>query len=244
MSCGIYKITNVLNGKSYIGQSINIPLRWSRHKNFPLEKSNYPLYKAFKKYGIENFAFDILEECSVENLNDREIFWIKTFNSYYEGYNQTLGGQGSSNNVIKISIEDLKIIYSLLSDSNLTQKEIAKMFSVGEDTISEINTGKTRVFEGYEYPIRKNWHNYCPNCGKKITSGAKLCLECSSMAQRKTIRPSREELKDLIRNKTFTQIGKDFNVSDNSIRKWCESYSLPKKAREIKNYTDEEWKLV
>ena len=244
MNCGIYKITNILNKKCYIGQSINIPLRWRHHRSFSLKESNYPLYRAFKKYGIENFTFEILEECLPSELNEKEIYWIKFFNSYNEGYNQTFGGQGASNNVIKISIEDLKIIYLLLKESDLTQREIAKMFSVGEDTISEINTGKTRIFEEYDYPIRKNWHNYCPNCGKKITSGAKLCSECNAILQRKVSRPSREELKNLIRTKPFLQIGKDFNVSDNTIRKWCESYNLPKKAKEIKSYTDEEWKLV
>ena len=57
-------------------------------------------------------------------------------------------------------------------------------------------------------------------------------------------RPSREELKNLIRIIPFTKIGQQYGVSDNTIRKWCEGYSLPKKVSEIKNYSDEEWSKI
>jgi group I intron endonuclease len=65
---GIYKITNLINGKSYIGQSLHIERRFLQHKS-PYERerySNKPLYKAFEKYGIENFDFSIIEECSAD----------------------------------------------------------------------------------------------------------------------------------------------------------------------------------
>lgn len=52
---------------------------------------------------------------------------------------------------------------------------------------------------------------------------------------------SKEELKKLVREKSFVQLGKDFNVSDNAIRKWCKFYKLPTSSIEIKKYTDEEW---
>ena len=55
---------------------------------------------------------------------------------------------------------------------------------------------------------------------------------------------SREELKNLIRNKPFTQIGKQFGVSDNTIRKWCDKFNLPKKKTEIQNYSEEEWSKI
>lgn len=54
----------------------------------------------------------------------------------------------------------------------------------------------------------------------------------------------REELKQLIRNQSFLAIGKQFNVSDNAIRKWCDKYNLPRKKTEIKNYSDKEWNLI
>ena len=71
---GIYKITNKINGHSYIGQSVNILKRWNKHRSFESSNAQYPLYRAFKKYGIDNFIFQIIEECPVEKLDEREIY--------------------------------------------------------------------------------------------------------------------------------------------------------------------------
>lgn len=92
---GIYKITNQLNGKVYIGQSINIEHRWKEHiQEAKNGIRNYALYNAMRKYGIENFSFEIIEECSEKELDEKEVYYIKEYNSYYDGYNSTLGGQG------------------------------------------------------------------------------------------------------------------------------------------------------
>lgn len=61
---------------------------------------------------------------------------------------------------------------------------------------------------------------------------------------RKVERPNRKELKKLIRTKSFLEIGRMFNVSDNAIRKWCDAEKLPRKKTEIKQYTDEEWEKI
>lgn len=95
----IYKITNKINNKAYIGQTrFTIEIRWAKHlKDSKIEKiKERPLYRAFNKYGIENFIIEKLEECSNEYLNEREIFYISLFNSFKEGYNLTNGGEGSS----------------------------------------------------------------------------------------------------------------------------------------------------
>ena len=97
---GIYKITNQINQKTYIGQSNDIERRFSQHKS-PYEQKRFsekPLYKAFAKYGIENFTFEIIEECSVELLNEREKYWISTLHSliHQNGYNIIAGGEGNS----------------------------------------------------------------------------------------------------------------------------------------------------
>ena len=68
MTTGIYKITNLINGHIYIGQSINIERRFREHKN----GSELIVDKAIKKYGVENFSFDIIEECSECMLDERE----------------------------------------------------------------------------------------------------------------------------------------------------------------------------
>lgn len=98
--CGIYKITNKINGKIYIGQSIDIYKRWEEHKNCYLRKSNY-LYLAFRKYGIENFSFEIEEKCSLKELDDREIYYISLYHTFIgdeqrNGYNMSIGGEGNN----------------------------------------------------------------------------------------------------------------------------------------------------
>lgn len=84
---GIYKITNKINGKCYIGQSKNIYKRWKQEK---LGCVNEHLKFAFKKYGFENFSFEILEECEINVLNERETYYIDLYDSCNRehGYNK------------------------------------------------------------------------------------------------------------------------------------------------------------
>lgn len=96
MSCGIYKITNLINGKCYIGQSSGIEKRWKDHMS-PSSWKDKPrkvLYKAFLKYGLENFTFEVIRECEEDELSYLEISYISKFDSYYNGYNRTHGGEG------------------------------------------------------------------------------------------------------------------------------------------------------
>lgn len=84
--------------------------------------------------------------------------------------------------------------------------------------------------------------NYCSSCGKEISYKSKgLCVDCAHESSRRVEWPSRNELKDLIRNNSFLQIGKMYNVSDNTIRKWCISYNLPNKVGDIKKISNDEW---
>lgn len=92
MISGIYKITNLINNKVYIGQSNDIKRRWNEHKARYHDINNNcydkPLYQAFRKYGIENFQFEIIEECSLDIINKQEGYWIKYYNCISpNGYN-------------------------------------------------------------------------------------------------------------------------------------------------------------
>lgn len=93
----IYKITNKINNKCYIGKTERtVEIRWKEHlKNINQYKDHLPLYKALYSYGKENFIVEELEECDTNIIDDREIYWIAYFNSYGKlGYNCTGGGEG------------------------------------------------------------------------------------------------------------------------------------------------------
>ena len=89
-------ITNKINGKKYIGQAHDIALRWSHHK-CDLNNNqhhNKHLQNAWNLYGSENFDFSIIEETEESQLDIREKYWIKYYDSYHNGYNNDRGGQG------------------------------------------------------------------------------------------------------------------------------------------------------
>lgn len=91
----IYQIRNLINNKVYIGQTVNEKRRRANHL-FLLRTNQHhsiKLQNAYNKYGENNFVFEILEECSKEELNEKELYYIQIKNSYNNGYNCNLGGQ-------------------------------------------------------------------------------------------------------------------------------------------------------
>lgn len=120
----IYKITNLKNNKLYIGQtSTTLERRFRQHQvaAFTLNLQ-YPLYKAMRKYGIDNFKIELVEEVAPEQLNEREQFYIRqyeSFVSFNKGYNATRGGEGNI-------LLDYELIYKLWEEG----KSIAEISSI------------------------------------------------------------------------------------------------------------------
>lgn len=248
---GIYKITNNINDKVYVGQSINIEQRWKAHRTKPnqVNGSQYdsPLYRAIRKYGLSNFSFEVIEECKQEDLNEREIYWINFYQSFNldKGYNLTLGGSNPGDTVL--SKEQVTQIQNLLINSKLTEAEISKQFSISQRMVSGINLGQNWIDTNLSYPLRKKVPKkyFCKDCGAEISNiKATYCKNCSNEKRRVVTRPDREKLKKQIRNFSFLELGRQYKVSDNAIRKWCQSYNLPYQKKVIKSLTDEEWSKI
>lgn len=93
----IYKITNSINGKVYIGRTTrSLEQRWSEHLRSAQNGNTQHLYCAMRKYGVEKFYIEPLEECtSIEELSDAEARWVIYYDSYYNGYNMTYAGESN-----------------------------------------------------------------------------------------------------------------------------------------------------
>lgn len=143
---GIYKVTNLINGKYYIGQSLNVIKRLKEHKNDAYNKNsstyNSSFHRAIRKYGLSNFRIEILETFELtkdisNKLNNAEVKYIKKYNTFDRefGYNQTLGGAGD------LQIDPFNKKYNqLVVDYNCgeTIYELSIKFEISEPTISSI----------------------------------------------------------------------------------------------------------
>jgi predicted DNA-binding protein YlxM (UPF0122 family) len=135
----IYIITNSINNKVYIGQTIqSLKERWQGHcrKACSIGEGNMLIKKAIFKYGKVNFKIEELEKCNLDILDEREIYYINLYDSYNNGYNLTKGGKcGSkplklSSNQQKDCIDLYKLGFSL--------RDIAKEYNVDKATIKHI----------------------------------------------------------------------------------------------------------
>jgi len=127
----IYQIQNKINNKIYVGKTLfSIEQRWKEHcrdyKKTRCEKR--PLYSAMNKYGIENFEISLIEEVSLEEVNEKECYWIEILGSFKNGYNATIGGDGKH-------YADYDLIF-LLYQEGKTNKEIHELTGYDSKTIS------------------------------------------------------------------------------------------------------------
>ena len=252
---GIYKITNLVNEKSYIGQSVNIQKRFNSHKSAAFNPNNknydFPLYRAIRKYGIENFKFEILEECDKSELNIKEKWYISQYQTHSKkGYNQDRGGNQASH-YTKLSDDLVSEIILRLKTSFDSSDYIGEDFGVTGRTIRGINSGEYCYRESEKYPIRQHLLKltsdctvyYCMVCNKELTGNYKYCSECLHKMQRRVNeRPNPLELAKMIKENGFSATGKKFGVSDNTIKKWCKYYKIPHIRNELITWYDNQIK--
>lgn len=127
---GIYKIENKINGKVYIGQSNNIQRRFQEHQTKGAS-SRIPVDIAIQKYGKDNFTYTVIEETTVDKLNQAEEFWIDYFNSVETGYNCSKGGDqqsiGENNGKAKLTEQDVIEIRKAYNN-HLKQKDVYEKY--------------------------------------------------------------------------------------------------------------------
>lgn len=108
-------------------------------------------------------------------------------------------------------------------------------------------TGSRNCTKLEKKDIKLNEEFYCIECGKKISNKAIRCADCNNKNRKialENMPVTREELKKLIRDIPFTTIANQYGVTDNTIRKWCDKFNLPRKKRDINLYSNEEWAIL
>lgn len=159
----IYLITNLVNGKEYVGYTSNtIEQRFKEHWRQRNNGNCILLYAAMRKYEKEDFSIQQLEEMSEENWADREKYWIRVKNTLRpNGYNIAEGGNkpprclGDSNFKTKIPDEKILELYKELLTYEKPITQLAEEYGVSSSQVEKINKGLFRKIEGYNFPLRK-----------------------------------------------------------------------------------------
>ena len=151
--CGIYIIKNNINDKVYIGQSVDIACRWRAHcysATKERQDSYTQIHSVMRQYGVENFWYEVLEECEYQELDEKEIYYIKKYNSYLNGYNMNEGGKSSigENNGRHILNESQVIEIRLAYNNHIPFRKVYEKF---KNDISKRGLQKVWQFETWRY---------------------------------------------------------------------------------------------
>ena len=180
----IYKITNKINGKVYVGQSKCPTRRFQEHiKNH----TNSAIHQAIIKYGEENFDFQIIEG-PIANYDEREQYWINYYDSYNRGYNKTLGGEvppivsGQDSALAKYNNELILKLQLDLINTDFSYQDLSRKYEMSENYISLINRGVIRHNDIFNYPLRDN-KNYAKSVNILYKIVEELLITTKSVEQ-------------------------------------------------------------
>lgn len=131
----IYKVINDINNKVYIGKTTRtLEIRWKDHQKDSCYTNN-KFYYAIRKYGVEHFSPIIIEDNIPEaELNNREIYWINFYNSYKNGYNSTIGGEGDK----KYSEEEILNLWNRGYSCSDISSELGCTYMTASYTLSNL----------------------------------------------------------------------------------------------------------
>ena len=212
----IYKITNDINKKVYIGKTeSSLAKRFAEHckDSQKREEEQRPLYNAMRKYGVEHFSIELIEECDIEMDSMREQYWIGFYKGYTDGYNATLGGDGKA----YINREEILDLWS----SGKSLKEIVEIVKHDAGWVSQIlqsnGVDKTEIAKRSQ----KHWGNRAP---KEV-----LMLDKNTNEVLRTFESTREAARYLISKDSLnpkSESGYSSHISEvcSGKRKTCQGY--------------------
>ena len=209
----IYCYTNLINGKKYVGQTINPEKRYNQHKSSAFNEKdkdyNTPLYRAFRKYGYDNFNYEIiLSTSSLDILNELEIYFIDKYKTQVpNGYNILEGGNNSS----RILNEETKI-NMMKAHANLTEDEVVEL------RIAYKEKESPSVIYNNKYKDRMHFQSFLNIwTGKRYAS---IMPEVFADRDRHT-KLNEEKVKqikmEIAEGKSYRKIAENFNISPSTI---------------------------
>lgn len=203
----------------YVGQTTQLETRHKQHMdcdpfNLNQKEYDYPLSRGIRKYGKDAYELIVLEEnLKKEDLNEREKYWIKYYNTYWQGYNQTIGGSNPTKPIYKDDL--IEVVIEMLKDESFSYSDISEKTGISFTHIYNINIGARRRQEDVVYPIRSS--------NSKGTRGIKFSQE--------EVLQIHEELKNS--SLSINELAKKFNCCSGTISK------INKGIREV--YRLEDW---
>ena len=235
----IYKFTNLINQKLYIGSTITDPQkRYNQHIYVAFHPNthqyNYPLYQAFRKYGIENFAYEIIEqrECSEEEIRLLEKEYIIKYNSLSpNGYNQTIDTEHPINSIETYAkIRNTKRNQSKnvveLNAENEILKEWRSIVDCSEDTglnekkIAAVCRGEAHTVEQRKFAWIENGKPIIPKYTGPLYRGKKGSTQIQSTS-RKVAKIDKQTLQVIAEYDTVALAGRENNIDASAISKVC-----------------------
>lgn len=237
--CGVYKIKNKINGKVYIGQSVNINKRWRYHiytsKNKKGKGYDQYLPRALRKYGEEGFKFEVVKECAQDELDYWEEYFIDKEDSTDrdKGYNIRRKSIATGYFRRKLNKESEYMLKSQLKRTKIPKSTLSKIYGVSVGTINGINNGGTYYDEKEEYPIRKSTDNQLKyELRLKIKNKMVTGEEIKTGVKKEGIKKS-ENLKGDKVSKIYYCVECGEVVKNHNARKYCSHNCAAKGSRKI-----------
>ena len=224
------------------------------------EKGNSGLVAAIAYYGFRGYTISLpLNDTQDYDLivdNGKKLLKVQvkaTGQRSEYGYTivNVASSGGTSGKVYKtVKDTDIDILFVVTEKQELYEIPIEevtteKTLNLGPDRqcfrVDNIDTEYISKIQHTEKEIK-----YCTECGKILgkRNNSGLCVSCTNKKHRKVERPSREELKNLIRTTPFTTIATQYGVSDKTISKWCKAEGLPSRKKDINSYSNTEWEKI